>query len=196
MEILEKILGNAARVRIMRLFLFNRSKGFAVKDVTKRSRVSASAVRREIRLLSSVGFIKKRSSNSPEWYFNPVFKYGEEFRNLLINSATLSKQTVLDKFKKAGRTKLLIISGVFIKSDDSRVDLLIVGDSMKKGRIEKGIKKLEAEIGTELTYAIFNTKEFLYRLDMYDKLIRDILDYPHEVLLQARELSTQSLKKG
>ena len=72
---------------------------------------------------------------------------------------------------------------------------MIVGDNLKKVAIEGGIRKLEAEIGAELTYAVFNTKEFVYRLNMYDKLVRDILDFPHEVLLQVKELSTQILKK-
>jgi hypothetical protein len=193
MEILEKILGNSARVKIMRLFLLNRNKVFAGKDIVKRSRVNANIVRRELRLLSSVNFIKKRDAG---WSFNSVFKYGEEFQDLLVRSDSLNKETILDNFKKAGRVKLLIASGVFIKNQNSRVDLLIVGDKMKRSKIEKGIHKLEAEIGAELVYAVFETKEFLYRLNMYDKLIRDILDYPHEVLLQAKELSTQALKKA
>ena len=89
-----------------------------------------------------------------------------------------------------------MVSGVFIKNDDSRVDLLIVWDKLKMAGIEKGVRRLEAEIGAELTYAIFDTKEFIYRLNMYDKLVLDILDYPHEVLLQVKELSTQALKKS
>jgi len=195
MEILGKILGNSARVKIMRLFLLNRGKGFSKKNVVKRSRVNPLVVQRELRLLSSVGFIKKRSAASPEWYFNSLFKYGEEFEDLLLSSDTLSKQTILNNFKKAGRAKLIIVSGVFIKNHDSRVDLLIVGDKMKRNKIEEGIKKIEAEIGIELVYAVFETKEFIYRLNMYDKLVRDILDYPHEVVLQAKELSTQSICK-
>jgi hypothetical protein len=192
MEILEKILGNSARVKIMRLFLLNRSKGFTSKDIVKRSRVGRDIVRRELRLLSIVGFIKKRNVS---WYFNSAFKYGGEFEDLLVRSDSLNKETILDNFKKVGRVKLVIASGLFIKNEDSRVDLLIVGDKMKRGKIEEGIRKLEAEIGTELVYAVFETKEFLYRLNMYDKLVRDILDYPHEVLLQTKELSTQALKK-
>jgi len=192
MEILEKILGNSARVKIMRLFLLNRSKGFGSKDVVKRSRVNPAIVRRELRMLSSIGFIRKHADN---WYFNSLFKYGEEFEDLLVRSESLNKETILTNFKKVGRAKLIIISGIFIKNKDSRVDLLIVGDKMKRSKIEEGIRKLEAEIGTELSYAVFETKEFLYRLNMYDKLVRDILDYPHEVLLQAKELSTQALKK-
>ncbi|KKQ45986.1 MAG: hypothetical protein US65_C0046G0003 [Candidatus Yanofskybacteria bacterium GW2011_GWC2_37_9] len=196
MEILGKILGNGARVKIMRLFLLNRSKGFKNKDIVKRSRISPDAVRRELRLLASVNFIKRHSLASLDWYFNPLFKYGEEFKDLLLSSDTLNKQVILNNFKKVGRVKLIIVSGIFIKNDDSRVDLLIVGDKMKRGKIEKGVHKLEAEIGVELIYAIFDTKEFIYRLNMYDKLVRDILDYPHEVLLQAKELSTQTLKKS
>ncbi len=189
MEILEKILGNSARVKIMRLFLLNRGKSFKGKDVARRSRVSLDTVRRELRLLASVNFIKKRSKTSLEWYFNPLFKYAGEFEDLLVRSDSLNKQKLLNNFKNVGRVKLLVVSGAFIKNDDSRVDLLIVGDKMKRGRIEEGVKRLEAEIGVELTYAVFDTKEFVYRLNMYDKLVRDILDYPHEVLLQVKELN-------
>ncbi len=90
----------------------------------------------------------------------------------------------------------MIVSGVFTKNEDSRVDLLIVGDKLNKAKTEEGVKKLEAEIGVELVYAVFTTKDFIYRVNMYDKLVRDILDYPHEVLLQSKELSTQALKKA
>lgn len=195
MEILGKILGSSARIKIMRLFLLNKNKGFLIKDVIKKSRVNGLVVRREIRLLASVNFIKKRSSTLSEWSFNPLFKYASEFEDLLIRFDTLNKQAILDNFKKVGKVKLFIISGIFIKNDDSRVDLLIVGDKMKRGKIEEGIRKLEAEIGVELVYAIFDTKEFIYRLNMYDKLVRDILDYPHEVLLQVKELSPTLIAK-
>ncbi len=195
MEILGKILGNPARVKIMRLFLLNRSKGFRNKDIINRSRVSSDAVRKEIKLLASVGFIKKRGKFSLEWYFDSSFKYAGEFEDLLVRSENLNKQKLLLNFKKVGQIKLLIVSGVFIKNYNSRVDLLIVGDNLKKSRIEQGVRRLEAEIGVELIYAVFNTKEFIYRLNMYDKLVRDILDYPHEVVLQSKELSTQALNK-
>lgn len=195
MEILEKILGNVARVKIMRLLLLNRGKSFKTVDIVKRSRVNSKVARRELNLLHTVCFVKKRAGIPIEWSFNYFFKYAKEFEELLIRSGTFNKQTILDNFKKVGRVKLIIISGVFIKSDDSRVDLLIVGDKLKRGKMEEGIRKLEALAGVELVYAIFDTKEFIYRLNMYDKLVRDILDYPHEVVLQTKELSTRALKK-
>ncbi len=193
MEILGKILGSPARVKIMRLFLLNSGKSFKSKDISKKSRINSSLVRKELNLLNSVGFIKKRTS---DYIFNPSFKYTKEFEALLISSDSIDKDSISLNFKKAGKVKLLLVSGVFIKNKESRVDLLIVGDKIKRSKVEEGIRKLEAEIGAELVYAIFDTKEFIYRLNMYDKLIRDILDFPHEVILQTKDLSTQALKKS
>ena len=90
----------------------------------------------------------------------------------------------------------MLVSGVFIHNKDSRADILIVGDGLKKNLIEAAVKGLEAEIGKELSYAMFETQEFLYRINMYDKLVRDVLDYPHERLIASREFSTLALKKA
>jgi len=193
MEILGKILGSQARVKIMRLFLLNREKSFNTKDIEKRSRVVKHLLNKELRLLASIGFIRKRND---QWHFNNDFKYTNEIEDLLINFNSINKGIILETFKKVGKIKLLIVSGIFIKDKDSRVDLLIVGDHVRKAKFEEGIRKLEAEIGTELVYASFDTKEFNYRFNMYDKLVRDILDFPHEVILETKELSTQALKKG
>ena len=192
METLGKILGSPARVKIMRLFLLNRGKAFSSKDIVQRSRVGSNIVRRELKLLASVDFIKK---HSVFWSFNPFFKYASEIEGLLVNSDTLDNKIIIDSFKKVGRVKILVVAGIFIKKKNSRVDLLIVGDKIKKGRVQEEIRKLEAEIGAELVYAVFDTEEFIYRLNMHDKLVWDILDFPHEVVLQAKELSTQALKK-
>lgn len=177
----------------MRLFLLNKSKGFKVAEIAKRSRVSPETVRRELKQLAAASFAKKKSE---DWHFNPIFKYSREIEDLLINTDTIDTEGIVNTFKSSGKIKLVLVSGIFMKNKDSRIDLLVVGDQMKKGKIEESIRKLEAEIGAELVYAIFETKEFLYRLNMYDKLVRDILDFPHEVLIQGKELSTQTLKKA
>ena len=187
MEILGKILGSTARVKIIRLFLLNPEKGFSNKDISKRSRVNPTLVTKELKLLSSINFIKKHAND--EYFLNTSFKYISELENLLTNSDSLDKNVILETFKKVGRVKLLIVSGIFIKNKDSRVDLLIVGDKLSRSKIDERMRKMEAEIGTELVYAIFDMKEFNYRLNMYDKLVRDIIDFPHEVIIETKELN-------
>ena len=193
MEILGKILGNTSRVKIMRLFLQSKGKVFTKKDVTKRSRTDESVTRKEIKLLYNIGFLKKHSSG---WSLNTNFQYITQFEELLIKSGSIDRKSIIELFRKTGKIKLIIISGLFIKAEDTRVDILIVGDKLKQSKIEEGIKKIEAEMGIELAFVVFDTKEFVYRLDMYDKLVRDILDFPHEVIFASKELSTQTLKKA
>ena len=67
MEILGKLLGSTARVKIMRLFLLNKEGIFDIKDIEKRSLVRADVIRKELRLLESVGFVKKKATG---YYFN------------------------------------------------------------------------------------------------------------------------------
>jgi hypothetical protein len=54
---------------------------------------------------------------------------------------------------------------------------------MKESRLKSAIRDLEAHIGHELRYAAFSTADFTYRLGVYDRLIRDILDYPHQIIV-------------
>ena len=69
-------------------------------------------------------------------------------------------------------------------------------DKPNQAKIEKVIKNFEAEIGKELVYAFFPTAEFLYRLNMYDKLVWDMFDYPHELLVDRAGFSTQLQRKS
>jgi hypothetical protein len=78
---------------------------------------------------------------------------------------------------------MIIAAGVFIQNWESRVDLLIVGDDLNITKIESVIKMIESEIGKEIAYSAFETQDFQYRMGIHDRLVRDILDYPHVTLL-------------
>ncbi|VAW15350.1 hypothetical protein MNBD_BACTEROID05-970 [hydrothermal vent metagenome] len=119
---------------------------------------------------------KKRVSG---WQINSNFLLLRPLYSLIINTEPLEKKEITDKLKKCGNIKLVVISGVFIQNPDSRIDMLIVGDRLKKGVIESTLSVLESEVGKDISYAFFETPEFKYRLSVYDKFVRDILDYPH-----------------
>jgi hypothetical protein len=64
-----------------------------------------------------------------------------------------------------------------------KVDLLVVGDKLDEKPLGNAIHTLEAEMGRELRYAYFTTEEFKYRVGVYDRLVRDVFDYPHRTIL-------------
>lgn len=198
MDILSKLFGSAGRIKIMRLFLFNPDTAFENKDIAVRSKVTPELVRRETALLHGVGFIKKKvfvksvsrasgkkvlKKRISGYVLNESFRLLIPLQNLLVHVDPLKKEEIMHRFAHCGRLKLVILSGVFIQETDSRVDMLIVGDALRKRVIEHVMRLIEAEIGKELSYAILDTKEFLYRFGIYDKFVRDIFDYPHEKIV-------------
>lgn len=202
-EILEKLFGSPSRIKIIRLFYLNPKKVFVNKDIARRAKVQNSSLRREISLLEKIGFIKKAvdSVNSKTragrtrkirvkgWALNPSFPLLASLKNLVLNVAPISRAEILKRLKNAGNVKLIILSGIFIQDDESRVDLLIVGDNLKQSVLEREIAHIEALVGKELAYSVLTTQECTYRMRMYDKFIRDILDYPHEKILNKLDIA-------
>lgn len=171
----------------MRLFLFNPDKVFSVSDVVDRVKSNHSKVRREISILEKIDFVKRRTSQKSRsgygFAMNMQFPYLLPLQNFLINSEPLQSKELIKRITKLGSIKIVIVAGVFIQEPESRADILIVGDGVKKSMLENIMKDLEAEIGKELKYAYFTTEDFKYRVSMFDKLTRDILDYPHKKIL-------------
>ena len=195
---LEKLFGSSARVKIIRLFLSNPENVFSLDDVSRRAKVLTPSAKREISLFKSVGLIKQRDETTDEiiklkdgtekikkkkfngYFLNVLFPFVHALRNLVINAAPADKEAMIKEINTIGRIKLVVFSGIFTNRENSRVDLLLVGDSIKETKLDKALKNIEAEIGKEIVYAVFKTDDFMYRLGMYDRFIRDILEYPHE----------------
>ena len=204
-EILERLFGGSAKVKIIKLFLFNQRDIFDKDTISERSKSSSSDVRRELASLEKINLVKKRTffkefekhgktskKRVDGWYVNPDFPLLSALQHLLIKTAPFSHNEIISKLSKAGKLKFVIITGVFIQDFDSRIDILVVGDSLSKARLETAIKAMEAEMGRELRYSTFETVDFKYRLDMYDKLVRDILDFDHEVVLDKLSIGVES----
>jgi hypothetical protein len=205
MEVLEKLFGGAAKVKIINLYLFNPDSAFDTAQAAERAQISTGVARKEIANLVKVGLLKpkfytkevKRQKNrtvqvfrkrTNGWTLDPKFPYIEAIKSFLSNINPFKHKDIINRISRAGKIQLLIISGIFIKDPDSRVDLLVVGDSLKQSQLDNIIKTIESEIGKEIRYAVFETSEFNYRHSMFDKLIRDILDYPHEKIINKLNL--------
>jgi hypothetical protein len=200
MDVLERLFGSAAKVKIIKLFLFNPDAAFDVGQAAERSKVTSEIARKEINNLLEINFIKpkfyikevkKQKNRNIEivrkrvngYILDQKFPYIEDIKAFLSNINPFKHKDIVEKISRAGKIQLLIISGIFIKNPDSRADLLVVGDSLKQSQLDNIISTIESEIGKEIRYAAFETEEFNYRLAMFDKLVRDILDYPHEKII-------------
>jgi len=199
--ILESLFGSSARTKLLRLFLLNQGMFFDFKEITRRAKISLVVAKKELNLLQKIDFVKNVSQKVENvvslkngkvknnkktvkgFVLNQFFPYINPLKTIFVDVTPISKEKLAKKLSTTGKIKLIILSGIFIQDDNSRIDLLLVGDSIKKGAIDRILKDLESTMGKELVYAIFTTQDFLYRLGMYDRFVRDVLDYPHEKII-------------
>ena len=210
MDILTALFGSETKVKILRLFIFNPAIPFFLKEISSRTQSLPRLVRKELNILEKANILIKKRQISKDiqtsgradkittrkvqgigYILNSKFPYLNPLKNLLTITSLQADDSLAKRFTNAGRIKLLIASGVFIQNWDSRVDLLVVGDELNLSKIESVIKNIEAEIGKEIAYSAFETQDFEYRLGIHDRLVRDILDYPHVTLLDRLSLEPQ-----
>ncbi len=201
METLGILFGSFARVKLMRHFLMNPETKFTVKELSVRSKISLAILRRELLQLKKAGLIKDTIlsvtnsrggvKKTKAIILNPSFSHKKTLADLILENSTLNRQALLKKMKTTGKLKLLVLSGILTGVNEGQLDILIVGKDIESKKVDRTIREIEAEIGRELSYAVFDTDDFIYRMNMYDKLIADVLDYPHERLIDVLPISTR-----
>ena len=214
MEKLGQIFNSTARVKIMRLFLFNGDMPFETKQVAQRSKITPATARKELALLQKTGFLKKKKftkvvelkpvfkktktktkkgekvkikqvakikkTKAEGWVLNRDYPLAKPLETLLIDSELGRTKDLHKRFKETGRIKMLVLSGIFVKDDDRKVDIVIVGEKFNRKKLENTLRTIESEVGKELRYSVFTPEEFSYRLNMYDKHLLDVFENHHE----------------
>ncbi|TSC70397.1 MAG: Uncharacterized protein G01um101449_371 [Parcubacteria group bacterium Gr01-1014_49] len=183
MEPLAKLFGSGARLKTLRLFVFNKDASFTLSEVAERAKLSKEVVRRELAELSAAGLLRKKGTQAPTRYqTNPRFEHLKALDAFIRETTSVSPQNMLGALKRAGSLRLVALSGFFTGVLEAQIDLLIAGDHLDERALANAVRSLEAELGREIRYASFATADFRYRLEVYDRLLRDVFDYPHRLL--------------
>ena len=183
-EILEQLFDSPVKVKLLKLFLRNPEISFALEEIVARAKTDVLASRRQVAKLESIKLITSRFKNKKKLYsINPDFYFYNELKTLVLKSSPASKKKILKRLKILGRINLAVLSGIFVDAENTRVDIMIVGDNIKQNKLSVFMKDLEAEVGKEIDYVVLSTEDFKYRYDMFDRFIKDVLEKPHEKLI-------------
>jgi RNA recognition motif-containing protein len=201
---LGKIFGSENRVKLLRFFLAHPDEQISVVDLSKKAKVKMPDLKKELKNLIAIDFlneltlvedievkvgkkIKVKQKKETGLELNKNYVFADSLANLLLDFRNIDKQELLDDFKRYGKIKLLCLGGVFVQDEEGKLDLLLAGDALDKDKIDEFMKKLEADFGTELRYAVFESEEFRYRVNMFDRLIKDFWKRPHEKIIERIE---------
>lgn len=195
-ESLGKIFGSQYRARVIRFFVLNEPVVHKTADISKMLKIKKPLLQKEFNILTTIGLLNKKLSKGRTvgYQLNTEFKNLEPLKELVLHPDFIKKEEYPRKFRASGKLKLLVISGTLTNNKHSRIDMLVVADRVKRSTFESALRSIEAEIGKEIMYVLLDTNEFKYRMEMRDKLLSDVLDFDHEELYRANELSTMRLR--
>lgn len=187
------LFGSQARVKLLRFFLFNPSKEFTFDEISRRARLVRRTARTEMNSLERAEVIKKKQFYTENENGKKVrvqgYALNKEFPNLqslqtfLFETAPINGKTVLAHLRKVGALDFVVVAGIFVRNFDQRIDLLLAMKKYSASKVETAVRSLEAELGVEIRFAAFESSDLMYRVGMYDKLTRDVFDYPHQILI-------------
>jgi predicted transcriptional regulator len=184
MEPLTRIFSSTARLKTLRLFVFNQDSAFTLDEVANRLKFTKDVARSELKELFESGLLKKKGERAATRYqINPRFEYLAALDDFIRDTTNVRPKIIVAALRRVGTLQLVVLSGFFTDVMESQIDLLIVGDHLDDRAIARAVHSLEAELGREIRYASFATEDFRYRFGVYDRLLRDIFDYPHQRII-------------
>lgn len=200
-DFLSEILGNQVRARILRLLSAAADTEYTLDEIRKKAQVKSGAVvQRELDALARLGILKigleetegvaektPKPARTKIWALDREHPYAQALRLFVRDTQQPIDEGVVSELRRSGKLRLVIASGKFLDVEGGAgergcIDLIIVGESMNEAKVQTTLRAIEADRGREIFYAVFSPKEFKFRLDVQDRLIRDVLDYPHHVL--------------
>lgn len=195
---LTTLFGSEIRTTLLRFFLLNPGDVFSLDDLVRKTGGRASALQKELTLLARIGFLKraqkyvqvddkKRKGEHKEtlvrgFSLERKFPLADEFRALFTSSVPEARNRITKELKRLGKLETLVISGIFLGVENPDADMLIVGE-VKKTKLDVLLKRFEREFGKDLVYALLPKEEFIYRVGMRDRFLLNLLDHPHEIII-------------
>ncbi len=205
--LLEKLFAAPGRIRLLKLFLMNPEARFSAAEALRRSRLARRAFDKTLKEFERLEVIqsevrrtaeadgrnrrrgrsrikqKPRGNRERVYSANPAFPFYPELRALILKSVPHARGELISKLRGVGSVKLAVLSGAFVNDPAGRVDLLLVADRVRKPRLTALVRWLEGLVGRELNYVLLSSQEFRYRRNLFDHFLQDVLESPHEKLI-------------
>lgn len=179
---LARLFATPLRVKLIKFFALERG-AFSAAVTASQLGHPRRAVMSEIAALHRLGIIRRiRGPHGIEFVWNTEYSHALSVQAFIGAVTTPSDQVVARSFKPLS-PQLVVVAGALADETRGAVDILIVTKRPQDPRIAKVIKKLEAVTAVPLRYAVLEVGEYLARREGFDRMLRDIFDFRHRVVV-------------
>lgn len=179
-----RLCSSSTRLKILKFFAFNTEERAPAVTVASTIGGSKVVVSREASALARLGILNTRKSGKVTTYaFNKSHPLADSLKKFLGEATLPDDRTIARAFTGVPALTLVVATGILANEPQSSVDLLIVARRPHDPRIAQAIRKAEHISAMPLRYAVLETKAFRERLEARDRLLRDILEFSHRIII-------------
>jgi hypothetical protein len=179
-----RLLANPLRVKLLKFFLLQNESYLSPKASALGVGCSMPNAERELRALLSLGILLVRGKGARATYVvNPAHPLAAPLRVFLEESTLSQDRDLIAAFRTGRGISLVVVAGVLARESRGSVDFLIVTSRPKDPSVLRAVKRAERLMAIPLRYFIIEPKEYDERLEARDRILRDIFEFKHRVLI-------------
>ncbi len=181
---LEQLLDSHTRAKLLKLFYRNTENNYLFSEIVEKTQSKPKDVKAELRRLENMKLVAKRKHKGRLSYcVDKDARYYATIEKLVAGMGTIPLEYLVKMIEKLGDVKLALVSGIFLDLPYAKADLLVVGEGISKVKLSNFLKKVEADTGKEIDYALMDIEEYSYRKEMFDRFLLDLSEKPHKILI-------------
>lgn len=177
----EKLFGSKTRAKLLKLFFENPEKSFYVREMTRVIDEQINSVRRELLNLESIAIIKNEtfdnkvyySANNKHPFYRPLIEIFS--KKIDTNRDKDVHETTWEEYCRPVKNYLKGLIVINRLPGQDGIDLLIIGNDKTK-KLTRWAEVVEKKQGKPILYAIMSVDDFLYRMNVKDRFLTDILE--------------------
>jgi hypothetical protein len=184
---IEKIFGSRTRVKVMCLFTTGINRPYYVREISRAIDERLNAVRRELEILSKIGMLSSYDSKRRKYYeLRQDFILLDELTSIMVKAGPQIDDGLFKNIKNIGDVHFACASGVFTNAENAPTDLLVIGNIDEK-KLDVFAKRVEHQVGHEITYTPITLNEYKYRRNFNDMFLRQIFTQPYKTIVNKLE---------
>ena len=154
---LESLITSKTRLRLLIKFFINIANKGYLNGLAHEFGESTNSVRKELNNLSSAGYLEKQTENNKVIYranaSHPLFKIIQK----IVHKHVGIEEILENIYSKVGDVNRIEILGDYARGIDSGViEILIIGDNIKKKYLDKISPKIEEKINRKVNFFVSN----------------------------------------
>ncbi len=165
------------KLKLLRFFFYNPDSYISFREIARRTKISQKKLEEELKEAKKYEVILEDEENGEAVYtLNRGIPVFEGLERVVFELGEPFFREMADKVERVGDVQAVILQGVFVERSEDRIDMCLIVDNVDKKKLTAFVRTVEAELGTEVRYTLMSTDEFVYRREMFDRFVWNLIE--------------------